>query len=34
MNTLDIVVASIVAILLIVWLIYDCIRSIKRKRQK
>lgn len=34
MNTLDIVVASIVGTLFIAWLIYDLIRSIKRKREK
>lgn len=32
MNTLDIIVASIVGILLIAWLIYDLIRNIKHKR--
>jgi len=32
MNTLDIVVASIVGTLLIVWLIYDVIRNITNKK--
>lgn len=32
MNTLDIVVASIVGTLFIVWLIYDVIRNIKHKK--
>lgn len=32
MNTLDIVIASIVGTLFIIWLIYDAIRSIKHKK--
>ena len=32
MNTLDILVASIVGALFIIWLIYDVIRNIKHKK--
>lgn len=34
MNTFDVIVASIVGVLIIMWLIYDLVRNIKHKNGK